>query len=166
MRTLRREGYIQTEAVPGGMVIRITKAKKFVAGPRASAEGVRRVAGGGTQSRGGIGRQVLFNQQDADGISSSSVVGSKPQPADFHRDSHSHRPVSHWQNQNSTPSGLGKDQTDATSREPSRPPDGRPEEQVSFFKEARLRLQLLRAEREEAVRRELAVGSGPEVRRS
>jgi hypothetical protein len=46
MRTLRREGYIQTEAVPGGMVIRITKAKKFVVGPRASADGVRRVAGG------------------------------------------------------------------------------------------------------------------------
>jgi hypothetical protein len=48
----------------------------------------------------------------------------------------------------------------------SRPPDGHPEEQANFFKEARLRLQLLRAEREEAVRRELAVGSGPEVRRS
>jgi hypothetical protein len=166
MRTLRREGYIQTEAVPGGMVIRITKAKKFVVGPRASADGVRRVAGGGTRSGVGNGRQAQYNQQDADGISSLSIGGSKPQPADIHRDFHSHRPASHGQRQNPTPSGLGTNQTDATSRVVSRPPDGHPEEQANFFKEARLRLQLLRAEREEAVRRELAVGSGPEVRRS
>jgi hypothetical protein len=166
MRTLRREGYIQTEAVPGGMVIRITKAKKFVSGPRASAEGVRRVAGGGTRSGVGNGRQVQYNQQDAEGISSSSVGVSKPQPADIHSDFHSHRPASHEQHQNPSPSGLGTNQTDATSRAPWRPTDGRPEEQANFFKEARLRLQLLRAEREEAVQRELAVGSGPEVRRS
>jgi hypothetical protein len=39
------------------------------------------------------------------------------------------------------------------------------QQQQKFLQEARLRLQLLRAEREEAVRRELAVGSGPEVDR-
>jgi len=42
----------------------------------------------------------------------------------------------------------------------------KPYQQQNFFVEARLRQQLLRMEREEAVRRELAVGSGPEVERS
>ncbi len=166
MRTLRREGYIETETVPGGMVIRITKAKKFLSGPRASAEGVRRVTGGGTRSGVGNCRQAQYNQQDAEGIGSSFVGASKSQPVDIHSNFHSPRPDSHEQHQNSTPSGLGKNQTDATSRVPSRRTDGRPEDQANFFKEARLRLQLLRAEREEAVRRELAVGSGPEVRRT
>ena len=166
MRTLRREGYIQTEAVPGGMVICITKAKKFVAGPRPSAEGVRRVAGGGTRTGVCSERQVLANQTDVDGIGSSWLDRSKLQPADIHNDFHSQRPASQGQNQNPTPSGLGTTQTDGSTRASSRPRDGRPEEQANFFKEARLRLQLLRAEREEAVRRELAVGSGPEVKRS
>ncbi len=40
------------------------------------------------------------------------------------------------------------------------------QQQTKFILEARLRQQLIRAERDEAVRRELAVGSGPEVRRS
>lgn len=166
MRTLRREGYIQTEAVPGGMVIRITKAKKFVAGPRASAEGARRPAGGGTQAGVASRRQVPANQQDVDGIGSSWIDRSKAQRGVIHSDFHNQRPAGHGQNQGPTPSGLETTQTDATRRESSRPPDGRSEEQANFFKEARLRLQLLRAEREEAVRRELAVGSGPEVRRS
>jgi hypothetical protein len=34
MRTLRQHGYIETEAAPAGIVIRIMKAKKFAEGPR------------------------------------------------------------------------------------------------------------------------------------
>jgi len=35
MRILRREGYIETRTVPGGVVVRITKAKKFSRAPAA-----------------------------------------------------------------------------------------------------------------------------------
>ena len=37
--------------------------------------------------------------------------------------------------------------------------------QQDLYREMRLRQQLLRAERDEAVRRELAVGTGPEIQR-
>jgi len=42
MRDLRRTGYIETETAPAGIVVRITKAKKF---PQ-SAQGGRRIEGG------------------------------------------------------------------------------------------------------------------------
>lgn len=43
--------------------------------------------------------------------------------------------------------------------------DARPSPQQNFSWDLRERMRLIRAERDEAVRRELAVGSGPEVRR-
>ncbi len=46
MRVLRRQGYIETSTAPGGVIVRITKAKKFAQGVRNSAEGVRNSAGG------------------------------------------------------------------------------------------------------------------------
>ena len=46
MQMLRRHGYIETEAAPAGVIVRITKAKKFPQGGRNSAEGVRKVAEG------------------------------------------------------------------------------------------------------------------------
>ena len=167
MRTLRRCGYIETQAVPGGMVIRITKAKKFVPGPRKPAEGVRRIAGGGTPVCVANGRQPSENHEVANRISSSSVARSNSTPSDIHSDFHRQARASREQNQNSNPnhSGLGQRQTQRPDREPAAPIVAEFYQQQNFFVEARLRQQLLRMEREEAVRRELAVGSGPEVQR-
>jgi DNA-binding MarR family transcriptional regulator len=40
MDTLRRQGYIETKAAPGGLIVRINKAKKF---PQASRKAAERV---------------------------------------------------------------------------------------------------------------------------
>src|ERR1700691_1523142 len=83
MRVLRRQGYIETEASPAGVIVRITKAKKFPQGVRRSAgplhkfaESVRKVAEGYTQNRVASHRERVSNQQVADRIGSLSVVGS------------------------------------------------------------------------------------------
>jgi hypothetical protein len=100
--------------------------------------------------RGAMHRNPFSYEQLADGISSSSVVGEPEREIrDFHRDIHKdfHSPAA--KEKPPTPSSSGQ--------MPNRPPNP--------FAEARYRQQLLRAERDEAVRRELAVGTGPEVRR-
>ena len=43
MRTLRQQGYIETEAAPAGIIIRISKAKKFPQPGRRFAEGIRKL---------------------------------------------------------------------------------------------------------------------------
>jgi hypothetical protein len=53
----------------------------------------------------------------------------------------------------------------SSSRETSTRENERPSTQQNFSWDLRERMRLIRAERDEAVRRELAVGSGPEVRR-
>jgi len=88
MHTLRRHGYIQTEAAPAGIVVRITKAKKFPQAGRKFAEGVRRAAGGVTQNRVANQGNPVWNQQAADGIGSSSVARSQEESrsSDIHRE--------------------------------------------------------------------------------
>src|SRR6202050_620423 len=90
MQTLRRGGYIETEAVPAGIAIRITKAKKFARPLRTSAEGVRKTAEGSTPNCGSIAGQSSSNQKVTSRIGSSSVVRikEKQQQGDFHRDFH------------------------------------------------------------------------------
>src|SRR5271170_6340838 len=51
MQTLRRHHYIETEMAPAGVIVRITKAKKFPQGGRKYAGRVRESAGGATQNR-------------------------------------------------------------------------------------------------------------------
>jgi len=63
MQTLRRAGYIETRAAPSGVVVRITKAKKFSrpaaphpgrffeAGVRRNEEGPPQICGGGSADR-------------------------------------------------------------------------------------------------------------------
>jgi len=170
MHVLRRHAYIETEAAPTGVIVRITKAKKFPQGRRNPAYGIRTVAEGVTQSRVPSARYPVWNQQAAGRIGSSSVARSQEikAEADLHRDFHTKKPYLESQNQNlnANPSGLGQPQN--LSRETQSDSTAGPhmQQQNKFFLEARLRRQLIRAEREEAVRRELAVGSGPEVRRS
>jgi hypothetical protein len=173
MHTLRRHGYIETEAVPSGVIVRITKAKKFPQGGRNSAYGVRKVAEGVTQSRVPSAANPNWNQRAAAGIGSSSVAGSQERtiPPDsrmnFHRtnqNAQSARPENQIPNAN--PSGLSQTQNRNASVEMDFTAGPHLQQQTKFVLEARLRQQLIRAEREEAVRRELAVGSGPEARRS
>jgi len=144
MHTLRANGYVETEAVPAGIIVRITKAKKFPQGARNSADPVRRSAGGPPQDRRASAPDLVRNQQAAAGIGSSFVERSQERPS---------------------PSFLAKDQTWPTVPEHDFNAETHLAQQRKFLAEARLRLQLLRAEREEAVRRELRVGTGPEVRR-
>jgi hypothetical protein len=170
MHTLRREGYIETEAAPAGVIVRIMKAKKFPQGARRYADGVRRIAGGATQNRVASERNRLWNHRTADGIGSSSVARSqeRTKPADSPTDFHSDDQNQRFQGQisNSKSSDLGQPQNRSQNSESDFPSGPHVQQQSKFFLEARLHQQLLRAEREEAVRRELAVGSGPEVPRS
>src|SRR5579863_3252799 len=46
MRTLRTQGYIETEGSQRGVIIRITKAKKFTRTPLKNTAGVRKAAQG------------------------------------------------------------------------------------------------------------------------
>jgi hypothetical protein len=173
MHTLRRHRYIETEAVPAGVIVRITKAKKFPQGGRNSAYGVRKVAEGVTQSRVPSAANPNWNQRAAVGIGSSSVAGSQERIApanshvNFHRENQNTqnaKPESHIPNAN--PSGLRETQNrNATAENDFKAGPHRQQQNIVLL-EARLRQQLIRAERDEAVRRELAVGSGPEVRRS
>jgi hypothetical protein len=99
MRTLRRHGYIETSALPSGVVIRITKAKKFSQNgsfARGRGDGrnpaytVRGPAGGATQASAGIAGQALPHERVAAPIRSSSVDGyeERKENAEIHRDFH------------------------------------------------------------------------------
>jgi hypothetical protein len=170
MHTLRRHGYIETVAAPAGVVVRITKAKKFPQGGRNSAYAVRKSAGTVTQSRVPTEHNPAWNQQTAGRIGSSFVAGSQERtiPANSRVDFHREDQKQQKQNPNSTANSSGLDQTHNHARNAEPDFTARPhlQQQNKFFLEARLRQQLIRAERDEEVRRELAVGSGPEVRRS
>lgn len=183
MSTLRREGYIETEPAMGGLVVRITKAKKhahtgrnFTRGAtpealRGAAKGIRKLAGGPRSSAEGYPQncgakhpQFSGNTRFPAPICSSSVEESmgKLEPQN--------------EIQNPTASCLGEKQNQTPDRIPDNPRDpfsepGRkprisvqaPRQPWLALAETRLQLELLRAEREEAVRRELCVGRGPEI---
>jgi hypothetical protein len=170
MRTLRRQGYIETEVAPSGIIVRITKAKKFPQAGRKFADGVRRTAGSATHNRVANQRNPVWNQQNADRIGSSFVARSQENSntPDIHRDFHRKGENLDPQGENSSSKPSGLDQTQNPNRrfDSDFPANAHLQQQNKCFLEARLRQQLLRAEREEAVRRELSVGSGPEVPRS
>ncbi len=188
MKDLRRHGYIETTVVGGGITIRILKAKKHTR-VTPSAAGVRKGAGG---VRGNVGsvpqkwvaerEQKQFVQQVAGPISSSSVVRIKEKeetrfqpPVDFNSPRNERHETS-WlrQNQIQTQHQHEHDREAPLRTESHQPPPRQkpspPETQwrstqQPFPWEMRERIRLLRAEREEAVRRELAVGTGPEAAR-
>jgi hypothetical protein len=170
MRSLRQHGYIQTQAAPAGVIVRITKAKKYPQAGRKFADGARRIAGGSAQKCVAGGGYPAQNQCAAGVIGSSSVALSpeRTTAADFHRNATNQAPKR--EARNSKPCGLGQTENQNRNQETSLEADFRAaphfQQQAKFFLEARLRRQLIRAEREEAVRRELAVGSGPEVSHS
>ena len=160
MRDLRRAGYIQTTAVQGGLSIRITKAKKFPQAVRKSAEGVRRSAGSGTRNRGASTQQMFTHEQVADGMNSLSIVRMK----EIEAQRQSCGNLNESQNKNGNPTQTPYDK----KRNPSCLEENQnrnhklvqnQQHNQHILWELRLRQQLLRAERDEEVRRELAVGS-------
>ena len=176
MTMLRRHGYIETETAPAGVVVRITKAKKFPQGGRNSAEGVRKVAERSPQNRVATTGESPSNQNFTDRIGSSSIVRSQdrsetPSPhADFHSQT-KNQLQDPEENRNPKSSGLDQRQNqNQRNQRPNQPLNAQREPELSvreaYLLITRLRQQLLRSERDEAVRRELAVGTGPEVPRS
>jgi len=99
MRTLRRHGYIETSAVPSGVVIRITKAKKFAESGsfsrgrgdgRNPAHTARRAAEGPAQASVASIAQTLSPEKVAPPMCSSSVDGyiKRKESTEIHRDFH------------------------------------------------------------------------------
>jgi hypothetical protein len=204
MRTLRQHGYIETDAAQGGVIVRITKAKKFKRFPqlpqgvRRVAESVRRVARGTPQRCADYTHETQTEHQLAEPIGSSSVDGyvEKTPSEEIHRTLHRiakdkalekafqsfpSNPNLHTP-QSQNPSGLGSNSANQlqtstqsqsetiyeTRQENSSTQPGRrtTDEERRFWAEIRRERQLLRQQRDEEVRRELAVGTGPEVHRS
>jgi len=186
MQTLRRRGYIETESSGEGVSVRITKAKKFQRFPqfpqagRGNAEDGRESAEGHPQNCGDRARNPEQCQQFAEGISSSSVERYKEHnPTEIDRGFHNLQ--KHGQSLKPQDSCLDQDKTQKNKRYANQrkkgsygerkdfgPATHSPDQNLSprqFLLQARLQLELLRAEREEAVRRELRVGTGPEVNR-
>jgi hypothetical protein len=167
---LRREGYIETTAAQEGVSIRITKAKKFPQGARKSAEGVRTIAASPTRNCGASNRQNYAYEQVADGMNSSLIVRIKEREAQRENlgiCGNQHEKQKQNRSRNQKPSEYP-----SPNQNPSRLEQNlnqfhdRKQNQHEYFPwELRLRQQLLRAERDEAVRRELAVGTGPLDRR-
>jgi len=230
MSLLRRNAYIATEAAPGGVIVRILKAKKHLHspnGPNASAvlrarkvaETVRRGGERGPQDCVTKRNESQKNEAVAAGISSSSVERIKDkeqreihraveiraglqieksqgdgtnrqnnpsnqihecEPHEFqerfrnavqHHDlknSHSEKNRTTWQTQNCDQQWNQQQASNPIATQSQRPAESRPTQpptQKTFPWQLRERMHLLRAERDEAVRRELAVGTGPEVQR-
>ena len=230
MSLLRRNEYIETEAAPGGVVVRILKAKKHLHGTRLGspsdvqrvrkfAETVRRVAEQAPQSCVPNHRESYEDQRIAGRIGSSSVVRVKDkEQQDIHRaveisgspqsekprafptdrqkqatkeiehcegrefeqqfrnavqnhdleNSYSEKTKTASRTQSYEQHGYQQDTKDPIEKHNQRPAASRatrPSTQQNFPWQLRERMRLLRAERDEAVRRELAVGTGPEVRR-
>lgn len=192
MRVLRRGGYIETVAAPSGVVVRITKAKKFPQRPQKSTGVVRKFSGavrelaeGPTQKRAASVDEPFSNHQLPDRICSSSVDGSIERKeranssnnshtdADvethtlipkFEQQKHGHKP-NHSCLSTSQNQDPGESQGLSQSQE-SREPEVSPAyQQYLFVREAHARWAQLRAERDEEVRRELRAGTGPEVQR-
>ena len=182
---LRKQGYIETTVGESGVSIRIMKAKKFPQGGRKNAEGVRNSAGWRTQNGGASTHQNLAREQVAERISSSLVVRIKGKETEAREEIHScgkqnqnqnrnhfqNQNQNHNQNHNQNRSGLSEKQNPNKNRNQNQNHDSdeypHPPQNFEryFIRELRLRQQMLRAERDEAVRRELHVGTGPEVRR-
>ncbi|MGH9747462.1 MAG: hypothetical protein ACRD59_15310 [Candidatus Acidiferrales bacterium] len=169
-RKLRRGGYIETSVAPTGVVVRITKSKKFAQTPRRIAEGVRGVAGTSPQTCVAFDSKSPLIEQVPGGIGSSSVARIKDKRIAAPNQKHFHTEI-HNPNQRrlQEPFGLEENPHSNSSRNALREeiessPFNNEQQHYSF--NARERLRLIRWERDEAVRRELRVGTGPEVSRS
>jgi hypothetical protein len=159
MRTLRTHGYIETQATQRGVVICIKKAKKFAQPNLKNDGGPHKVAGRAPQLCGRVEVKSPSHQQPTARIGSSSVAGLKDKELLAAICTEVRRQL---QDKTENPSGLSERENPPQNPFQAWPHD-RPQ---NFHYDLRARQRLLRAERDEEVRRELAVGTGPEVRRS
>jgi hypothetical protein len=162
MRTLREHGYVLTEATASGIIVRITKAKKFAQDRPLfhrqarvhtdnSAGSLRRLAEAPTQIRAASSEENQASQSDRSAIYRSFIAREIEEPVpSYVTESQKQRP-------NATTRAIPNSHEGAARERTLRP--------IEFLREAQRRVELLRAEREEAVRSELAVGGGPEVKR-
>jgi hypothetical protein len=199
MSTLRRYGYIQTQSSMGGLIVRITKAKKHtqarnsaepggIGALRRAAGGLRKVANevrksaeGDTQKCVGVSAEIAANTQLPPRISSSSVEEFLERNRTHDQNHNQFQLQDQSPTQNPGCSGESQNQTTNRTTNPvgqstrdlfSEPVRNRqvsaqePRQTWIAIAGARLQQQLLRAERDEAVRRELRVGAGPDTRTS
>jgi hypothetical protein len=174
LRTLRRGGYIETTAAQEGVRIRITKAKKFPQGTRKSAEGVRKIATSGTRNCGASTQQDYTYEQFADGMNSSLIVRIKEREAqrgnpnicgNLSRNEIQDRTKNEKLNERESPNQNLSCLTESQKQSQNQFQKREKKQEQYLLWELRLRQQLLRAERDEATRRELTVGAGPLDRR-
>ena len=172
MHTLRRHGYIETNAVRGGVIIRITKAKKFAQVPRKLADAVRKAAGHDPQFCGPSPRKTTENASLAAPIGSSSVEGTIGTISDHFRrirEIQASFPNTLYKtpHRNRTASGSGQKQNRALNPdshvESGAVAESSSQQGANPFPDERLPYAWHRAQRDAAVRRELNVGSGPEI---
>lgn len=178
MRTLRERGYIETQTTQRGLVVRILKAKKFAqrfpqASPKNEAQPPK-LEVGAPQKCGEPRAEFSLNQSLPGGIGSSFLEESKIKDL---RSLISTEVRKQIEKQNANPfcSERSKKQfANESSHSRFQDPDGSPafaggDRSSDPTKELRLTkrefLELIRAEREDSVRRELHVGTGPEVPR-
>ena len=188
MKLLRRQKYVETAVVEGGITIKILKAKKHLypangaRDVRGIAGGVRRAAGSDPQSRVANADKSESSESFAGRIGSSSVVRIKDKD-----ESQILHPVENVENpavRDETASysndvarrqairtatttdnfhTFRSEQNRAQSTRPADSANARASGQQDFSWEMRERIRWMRAERDDAVKRELFVGSGPEV---
>ncbi|MGH9714101.1 MAG: hypothetical protein ACRD5M_12460 [Candidatus Acidiferrales bacterium] len=158
MKTLRAHGYIKTEPTQRGMIISIMKAKKFAQPHLKFKAGLLKSPGSAPQSCGRSAMKAISNQTHADWIGSSSVAGLKDKDLLAAICTEVRRQL---QNGSVKPSGSSE-----TENQPTAPLQTWLQNQPrKSFYDLRERQRRFRAERDEEVRRELAVGTGPEVPR-
>jgi len=159
MRTLRNHGYVETEATQRGVIIRIKKAKKFAQPTLKNAGGARNFAGRAPQVCGRSEGKSPSNHTPPARIGSSSIARLNDKELLAEICTEVRRQLL---NKVENPSGLRERENQPTNAFQSWPH----EQPQNYYSETRARQRLLRAERDEEVRRELAVGTGPEVKRS
>ncbi|MGD0544525.1 MAG: hypothetical protein ABSB65_08935 [Candidatus Acidiferrales bacterium] len=165
LRDLRRGGYIETTTMQQGISIRITKAKKFPQGIRKSAEGVRKNANSGTRVCGANTDQPFVYQEFAERMNSLSIVRMKEIEAQRQscgnltekKENNANKKLEDTECKSQKHNLSGLELSQNQSRRPVQEQKHNQDRQSLW--ELRLRQQLLRAERDEEVRRELAVGT-------
>jgi hypothetical protein len=178
MRTLREQGYIETQPTTRGLIVRILKAKKFAQRfPQASRKNGARATkseAGPPQECGAQPAEIFSAQSVAERIGSSYIEESKTKSllalisSEVRKQLERQNPQTFCLGKNkirfrSAPPGSRTENLEGSL--PSRSVDqssSRPSEMTLTKREF---FELMRAEREEAVRRELYVGTGPEVPR-
>jgi hypothetical protein len=148
IRVLRRQGYIETRVVQSGIVVRITKAKKFSQSPQFPQAGtapsrtpLRGVAGGPPQGCGGNARDAIEGREVPVRIDTREI------------DKHNTKPAS----------PLLKYVRNGTSQT-NRSGERGPLSVAAPGQGTERRFVTRAASRENALRQELALGAGPQLK--